>query len=224
MMESQAQYCELPSWRKDFKQAWKKASKIPITLSLNIKYRLDLCTWVCTCPDFHKSQFLICKHLVQSCHLVLPVFFLQVHCNQTMLFWKHKKLVPLVMHDNDTVSTDEQQVAEDRSEMNESDFDQSDGEELEGNVIDTEGPNVVGGLTFSKCIEAWVALLWDSDGLEYQLHFGDSCMLDCLEQESTGFFRMVESCLSCEHCLNLTRGASLMTWEKATSSALFYRT
>ena len=153
-----------------------------------------------------------------------PVFFLQVCRNRTTPFWKHEKLVPLVM-DNESVSIGEQQVAEDESEMNESDCDQSDGEESEGDVIDTEGPNVVGGLTFGERIEARVASLREfSDSLEYQVQFGDSRMLDRLEREGTGFFRMAESCLSRERRLNSTRGASPMTWEKATSSALFYRT
>ena len=124
-----------------------------------------------------------------------------------------------------TVSMVKQQSVEGETETNESDCGQSDGEELEGNVIDTEGPEVVGGLTYGERIEARVALLRDfADGLEYQLQFGDSRMLDRLEREGTGFFRMAESCLSRERRLNSTRGASPTTWEKATSSALFYRT
>lgn len=59
---------------------------------------------------------------------------------------------------------------------------QSDGEESEDDIIDTEGPNVVGGLTYGERIEARVALLRNfADGLEYQLQFGDSWMLDRLE-------------------------------------------
>ena len=109
--------------------------------------------------------------------------------------------------------------------MNDSDCGQSDGEESKDDIIDTEGPNVVGGLTYGERIEARVVLLRDfADGLEYQLQFGDSRMLDRLEREGTGFFRMAESCLSRECHLNLTRGASPTTWEKATSSALFYGT
>ena len=47
---------------------------------------------------------------------------------------------------------------------------QSDGEESEDDIIDTEGPNVVGGLTYGERIEVRVALLRDfADGLEYQL-------------------------------------------------------
>ena len=114
---------------------------------------------------------------------------------------------------------------EGETETNNSDCGQSNGKESEDDIIDTEGPDVVGSLTYGEHIEARVALLRDfADGLEYQLQFGDSRMLDCLEQEGIGFFRMAESCLSHEHRLNSTRGASPTTWEKATSSALFYRT
>jgi hypothetical protein len=31
-------YQELPAWRKEFKSAWKKAMKMPITMPLNEKY------------------------------------------------------------------------------------------------------------------------------------------------------------------------------------------
>ena len=124
-----------------------------------------------------------------------------------------------------TASISEQKSVEGETETNVSDCGQSNGEELEGDIIDTEVPDVVGGLTYSECIEVRVALLWDfADSLEYQLQFGDSRMLDHLEREGTGFFRMAESCLSRERRLNSTRGASPTIWEKATLSALFYRT
>ena len=138
MMESQARYRELPSWRKEFKRAWKKAAKTPIMLPLNDKYRPDAHTWICTCLDFCKSHFLICKHLVQSCHPVPPLFFLQVRHNRMTLFWKHEKLVPLVMGKHVTVSISEQKSVEGETEMNDSDCGQSDGEESEDDIIDTE--------------------------------------------------------------------------------------
>ena len=140
-------------------------------------------------------------------------------------FWKHEKLIPLVTGKHVTASISEQKSVKGETEMNDSDCGQSNGEESKDDIIDTEGPNVVGSLTYGERIEARVVLLWDfPDGLEYQLQFGDSRMLDCLEREGTGFFRMAESCLSRECRLNSTRGASPTTWEKATSSALFYRT
>ena len=166
---------------------------------------------------------------VDTCHNIFfhpvpPLFFLQVRRNRTP-FWKHEKLVPLVAGKHVTASISEQKSVEGETETNDSDCGQSDGEESEGDIIDTEVPGIVGSLTYGEHIEVRVALLRDfADGLEYQLQFGDSRMLDRLEREGTGFFRMAESCLSCERRLNSTRGASPTTWEKATSSALFYRT
>ncbi|KAH8976492.1 hypothetical protein EDB92DRAFT_1811618 [Lactarius akahatsu] len=69
---------ELPKWRKDFKAAWKKAMRTPITMPLNNKYRPDVRQFVCTCLQFIVSQFLVCKHLVQQFHPVNPQFFLEV--------------------------------------------------------------------------------------------------------------------------------------------------
>ena len=43
--------------------------------------------------------------------------------------------------------------------MNESDCNPSNGEESDGDVIDMEGADIVGGLTFGMCIEARVAML-----------------------------------------------------------------
>ena len=87
-------------------------------------------------------------------------------------FWKHKKLVPLVTGKHVTASISEQKSVEGKTEMNDSDCGQSDGEESEDDINDTEGPDVVGGLTYGEHIEACVVLLWDfADGLEYQLQF-----------------------------------------------------
>jgi hypothetical protein len=71
-------YRELPTWHKAFKQEWTKYSKTPISmpLNLNLKYRPNPSKWVCTCPCFSKSRFLLCKHLIQSVHPVPPTFFL----------------------------------------------------------------------------------------------------------------------------------------------------
>ena len=89
------QFRELPAWRKDFKMEWKKAKKTPITMPLNEKYRLDPKRFVCTCPQFVISRFLLCKHLVQAFCPVPPVFFLEVSCNRMVPFWSHLSLIPL---------------------------------------------------------------------------------------------------------------------------------
>jgi len=78
MLNEIGRFRELPKWRKDFKAAWKKAMRTPITIPLNERYQPDIRRFVCTCPQFVVSRFLICKHLVQQFHPVNPRFFLEV--------------------------------------------------------------------------------------------------------------------------------------------------
>ena len=95
MLDTKGRYRDLPSWYKAFKCEWKRCAATPITAPLNPKYRPDPWRWVCTCPSFSTSQFLICKHLVQSVHQVWPHFFLEVTRNQNIPFWEHKTLTLL---------------------------------------------------------------------------------------------------------------------------------
>ena len=95
LTDNKGQYCDLPSWWKAFKCEWKKCAKTPITLPVSDRYRPDVQRWVCTCPYFATSRFLLCKHLVQSVHPVSPVFFLEVKHSRTVPFWQHAELVPL---------------------------------------------------------------------------------------------------------------------------------
>ena len=60
------------------------------------------------------------------------------------------------------------------------------------------------------------------DGLEYQLQFDDQRMFTMVEREGAGFFRLARSCLSRERRMN-TRGSTPTTWERETTSAMFYR-
>ena len=95
MLNEIGRFCELPKWRKDFKVEWKKAMRTPITMPLNERYRPDVKRFVCTCPQFVVSRFLVCKHLVQRFHPVNPRFFLEVTRNRSLPFWSHPSLKPL---------------------------------------------------------------------------------------------------------------------------------
>jgi hypothetical protein len=187
MVDDTDRYRELPSWRKAFKRAWKKAAKTPITMPLNDKYRPNVQKWVCTCPHFSTGRFLVCKHLVQSVHPVSQVFFLEVKRNRTTPFWKHDQLVPLDQSEADnpecepTLSTSEQQMERDEVANEGSDGDE--GEESDEDVVDT-ARDMIGGKTFGERMTEHVRLLRDfADGLEYQLQFNDHQMLDRLERE-----------------------------------------
>ena len=95
---------ELPKWRKDFKADWKKAMETPITMPINNAWRPNAKRFVCTCPRFVVSRFLLCKHVVQLFHPVNPRFFLEVTRNRTLPFWSHHSLKPLI---EDTDATEE---------------------------------------------------------------------------------------------------------------------
>ncbi|KAI6042139.1 hypothetical protein EDC04DRAFT_2564610 [Pisolithus marmoratus] len=78
LLSDTGRFHELSSWQKKFKSQWQQASMTSITLPLSPKYHPDTHKWVCTCPQFIKSRFLVCKHLVQAMHPVSPTFFLEV--------------------------------------------------------------------------------------------------------------------------------------------------
>jgi hypothetical protein len=238
MLVNTGRYRELPSWRKAFKRAWKKAAETPITLPLNEKYRPDAHKWVCTCPSFSTSRFLICKHLVQAVHAVPPYFFLEVKRNRTTPFWTHKSLTPLDDHLPSSTDTGRISSSADRTEIDIGDLDHSNinisvnqdndsDDDIDGDeeLIDADETGLLGnGLTCRERLLAHIRTLQDfCSGLEYQLQFNDPRMLDSLEKGGAGMLRLAQSCLSRERRFNSTRGDSPTTWEKETSAALFYR-
>ncbi|KAI6009544.1 hypothetical protein F5J12DRAFT_905073 [Pisolithus orientalis] len=155
---------ELSSWQKQFKNEWQWASTTSITLPLNLKYQPDTQKWVCTCPQFVKSQFLICKCLVQVTHPVSPIFFLE------------------------------------RSESKED-------EEPGGNI----------------CFFHFITTLQDfTDGLEYQIQFGNHRMLNTIEHEGASFIQLMKNCLDHEQRENSSCARSPTTWEQTTANVLFY--
>ena len=78
MLNDIGRFCELPKWQKDFKFDWLQAMRMPITMPINEKYHPNAKDFVCTCPRFAVSRFLLCKHVVQLFRLVNPRFFLEV--------------------------------------------------------------------------------------------------------------------------------------------------
>ena len=82
MLNDIGRFRGLLKWRKDFKADWIKAMRTEITMPLNEKYCPDAQCFVCTCPEFVISQFLVCKHIVQQFQPVDPRFFLEVTQNR----------------------------------------------------------------------------------------------------------------------------------------------
>ena len=171
----------------------------------------------------HHSCFLLCKQLVQAVHPIPPVF-LKVKHHQTVPFWRHEKLIPLIPLETGMEIPIVMNIwrvvenAEDRNEFKDEEFN----DELDSNIIDTASSAIVTGMMFDEHVEEQVELLQNfADGLKYQTQFGNTCMLDWMEREGATLFRFVESCLSHECCMNSMGGSSPTIWEKATSTSMF---
>lgn len=160
-------------------------------------------------------------------HPVPPIFFLEVKRNRTIPFWKHELLVPLDGTKTPDAGTHVSTSAtpEGNSDLDQKeDPDSENDEDSDDEIIDTE-ERLIGGKTFGERMTEHIDMLRDfANGLEYQVQFNDNRMLDRLEREGGSFLRFAQNCLNRERRMNSTRGTSPMTWEKATASAMFYRT
>ncbi|KAJ7796483.1 hypothetical protein B0H14DRAFT_2390670, partial [Mycena olivaceomarginata] len=217
-------YRDLPSWRKDFKSEWNVARDTKITLPLNPKYRPNPQKWTCTCPKFHKSRFLICKHLVQAVHPVDPVFFLEVQRNRTTPFWAHPSLKPLhPISVSAPLNAPAESVMQQADMIDDEDSDDNI-EDLSHSDIELPDVNDTGCGTFDERLTTALETMRNfCDELEYQRQFQDTRMLDALERDGASFFRLAHNCLSHEHRQNSTQGVGPKTWERSTANAMFYR-
>jgi len=230
MLNDTGRFRELPKWRKDFKANWMTAMRTPITMPINEKYRPNAKDFLCTCPRFVVSRFLLCKHVVQLFQPVNPLFFLEVTRNRTLPFWSHPSLKPLAMatdvaekSDCPTAAVDDQEVAYGRLNMAgygfEGESDDDDG------LVDTE--ERVGELAKNAVKEKmknYIHIIRDfCDSLEFQVQFQDPRFLTTLEKDGAGFLKLAQNCLSRERRQNSSRAASPSTWEKSTANALFYK-
>ena len=246
MLVDIGRFRELPKWWKDFKADWKKAMETSIMMPINDAYRPNAKRFVCTCPRFAVSRFLLCKHVVQLFHPVNPRFFLEVTWNWTLPFWSHPSLKPLI---DDTEATEQDldvplATGDDGGDNawsplnmaglnleDEPDADRNDnegeGDEGEGDdgLVDTEERWVnADKKMYKEKMDNYIRIIREfTDGLEYQGKFQDPRFLTTLEKDGAGFFRLAQNCLSRERRLNSSRASSPRTWEKSTANVLFYR-
>ncbi|KAG1812276.1 hypothetical protein EV424DRAFT_106803 [Suillus variegatus] len=225
LLNDSGRFRELSSWRKEFKQDWLRAINTPITIPLNPKYQPDPHHWVCTCPHFVKSRFLICKHLVQNVHPVAPTFFLEVQRNRTTPFWMHPSLIPLdscpphVTTPTWTHASEQGRVSEGEIRSD----DEISGDDAEEDLVDTFSRQL-DTRTFQERMLTHIKNIRDfCDGLEYQIQFNDYRMLTTLERNDSSFLRLADSCLDRERRENSSRTRSPTTWEKESANAMFYR-
>ena len=107
-------------------------------------------------------------------------------------------------------------------DLGDDDDDDDDDGMLEDGLVDT-GLNLM--RTFNEHLDNNISLIRNFlDGLEYQRQFGDHRMLETLERNGAGFFRLARNCLDCECRQNSSRASSPTTWEQATANAMYYRT
>jgi hypothetical protein len=55
-----------PSWWQTFKKDWEKNAVANIEPGMDERYHIDEINWICSCPAFLNSSYLICKHLVSK--------------------------------------------------------------------------------------------------------------------------------------------------------------
>lgn len=221
---------ELPDWRKAFKQEWNRCLKVDISNPINPQYRPDPVNWICTCPYFVTSRFLVCKHLVQSVKPVDAMFFLEVKRNRQTPFWQHASLKPLEANGNvprtaDRMTPVSNDASATDSELNVDDTeDQADSvnEDPDG-VIDTQQTSA-DLRTFKERLLDHARVIKDFAGaMEYQAQFNDHRFLQTVEREGGRFLRLVHNCLDVEKRFQSTRGPAPNTWESGMSSTMFYR-
>ena len=196
-------------------------------MPINDAYRPKVNEWVCTCPAFAVSRFLVCKHLIQRMHPAPPIFFLEAERCREPPFWKHKTLKPLEEYHSTTVENDDSELTRDKGDA-ENNLDERASEDEEEEEEDDDEEEEVAyhhdGRTFEEALTEDINLIADfTAGLKYQAQFRDQRLLNALEREGAGFLRLAKACMEKERRMNSTRSRNVATWEKSTSSAMFYR-
>jgi hypothetical protein len=222
---------EPSSWRKAFKREWRKLESRTVTEPVNDAYKPNVEQWVCTCPAFVVSRFLICKHLVHLVRRVPPTFFIEAQRRRTCPFWQHPDLQSLLDED-DLDPLEPSSSGSHGSDDSHLTLDESDGLGLE---VDDEIPyenddddlihsyeQQESAIPFEEELNNDIELIRKfAAGLEYQLRFRDHRLLDVLHKEGRSFFRMANNCLDLERKENTNIGPKKATWQMGT--AMFYR-
>ncbi|KAG6847469.1 hypothetical protein H0H93_007956 [Arthromyces matolae] len=194
-------YRELPSWRKGFKKIWRKLEKTSITEPMNDAYRPDNQKW--------------------SIHRVPPVFFLEAKRSRTIPIWKHKSLISNGRFEGDGDSDkDGGETGAYGDEDGDKDGDGSGSDEdSDREVVDTRPDDDEEKLTFEEAMRNHIQTISSfARGLEYQLQFRDTRLLEVMEREAASFLRLANACLDKER-----RTHAEKTWDKSTLIAMYYR-
>ncbi|KAF7329636.1 SWIM-type domain-containing protein [Mycena kentingensis (nom. inval.)] len=200
---------ELPSWRKTFRSIWRALENREESDRVYDAYRPDVKRWVCSCPAFVTSRFLVCKHLVLSVKPVPTKFFREARRQRTTPFWQHSTLIPL---------TDADQSAPEEQDAAPRDLEVPDNEDDEP-YIETQADRdfEASAATFEAELDAEIIVFEQFlAGMKYQRQFRDRRMLEMFRKKGAGLKRLAETCLAKET-------APTRTSDPDFADAMFYR-
>ncbi|KAF7300749.1 SWIM-type domain-containing protein [Mycena kentingensis (nom. inval.)] len=214
---------DLPSWRKTFRTQWRNLELRDVAMQARVDhvYRPNVDDWVCSCPAFKISRFLICKHLVQLVRHVPTRFFREAQRNRTTPFWKHRHLIPLAAEgaadedDDDRWAPAGEYLPRDLEVPDDEDRPVFDGD-------DEEEQWQADAAEFDATLDRRIAELERATAmLRHQRQFKDPRFLAALERNGAAFFRFTGACAEKEDRARNNRGQPVRTWEDG--DAMFYR-
>nr|GAT51701.1 predicted protein [Mycena chlorophos] len=214
---------ELASWRETFHHEWRKLEKVAISDRVHDTYRPDVKRWVCSCPAFLTSRFLICKHLIRLMKVVPTRFFREVKRQHTAPFWQHPDLVPVDEKPAEGQDGSPEPMEQDSPRDPEVPDDEDD------NVapyVETQADRdfAASAATFEAEFDAEINRIEEFvEGLKYQRQFRDRRMLELVQKRGSGFLRMARACLSKEATAQDNRRLPVRTWDVQTADAMYYR-
>ncbi|KIJ26521.1 hypothetical protein M422DRAFT_272397 [Sphaerobolus stellatus SS14] len=213
-------YRNLPAWRKAFKKEWRRCETATVSDEINPKYAPNVQRWVCTCPSFARSRFLICKHLVHMAKPVSPKFFHVVKRCRTTPFWQHPdlKLIAALEPDQPASGPSSSHMDSDGFAFDDS-IEEEDDEELER--TDEEYYQI--RETLDEDFKESAALLrWLADAVESQVKFRDPNFFAEYKQHSSIALRYAGKLKDYEKQLNSRNSPNPHTWDSSTP--MFFRT
>lgn len=214
------------SWRKAFKAQWKKCAATDVSgrdIFPYTKYDPNPYDWVCGCPAFRSSRFLICKHLIDLCHPVSSRFFLEVTRNRTTPFWSHPSLQPLIPCDVSPTQLTQSAINELTDALADTNIDIDDDSDSDLDFDDSLPEERAKG--FEERINKTANILEKFAKLyRYQIQFGELRFEREAEKQLARAVGFMEDCLDVERLENSLTGEKPTTWgRKSTTMFLFTR-
>lgn len=238
---------DAPTWRHEFKKIWKtlesRETAAPDSFAYR-KYNPDPIKWVCACPAFRTSRFLICKHLILTCHPVPVRFFFEVSRNRTTPFWSHPFLRPLDQPPPDNTALDfshprsnpqphplELRTAA-STEVGNVDHSSDPNRDSETENGDSETEELVSGdedgdgdgegelpseleARYEKDMRKWSSTLRRfADLVDYQVQFSEARFLKEMDRQMARARGFIDDCLEHERLTNSSQRETPGTWSQ----------